>query len=75
MDIPDNMLSFDSEYTGDGFTYEFKPAMTDTIKVDREILRKFNAPNHIIDKGEVVITFQGKNGRKIEQRNNEMYYN
>jgi hypothetical protein len=72
MNIPDHMLSADSEYTGEGFTYEHSPAKTDTIKVDREILRKFNAPQHIIDKGEVVITFHGKNGRKVEQRNNEM---
>ncbi|MCL2039336.1 MAG: DUF2723 domain-containing protein [Bacteroidetes bacterium] len=72
LNIPDSQLTGDEEAEGK-FRYEFGPAKTDVIKVRPEILKAFGAPQDIIDKGEVTITFIGKENQQ-DEKGNPIYF-
>ena len=72
LNIPDNQLLGDE--LGEGkFSYEFGPAKTDVIKVRPEILKQFGCSQDVINKGEVTITFIGKE-RSQDEKGNPIYF-
>ncbi len=72
LNIPDSQLTGEEDAEGK-FKYEFGPAKTDIIKVRPEILKQFNAPQNVIDKGEVTITFIGKE-RQQDEKGEPIYF-
>ena len=72
LNIPDSQLTGDEDAEGK-FRYEMGPAKTDIIKVRPEILKEFGASQDVINKGEVTITFIGKE-RQQDDKGNPMYF-
>jgi hypothetical protein len=72
--IPDEVLRERDEFSGGGFTYEHSPAKTDIIQVHPDILRKFGAPQDVIDRGEVAITFTGRETGRKDDKGNPIYF-
>jgi tetratricopeptide (TPR) repeat protein len=72
--IADDSLRAD-EYSSKAFSPEWSPVKTDRIQISKDILSKFTNNQDIINRGEVTMSFVGKNRQQDDKGNAVYFYN